>query len=138
MVPRPIGPCEAAPRAVEVMKRANLVEAQKAQGDVVRAAQTIIRNSLPLDSAGASKCVGLLREFGEGNTPLWDAESYLQATVHLAQEIIREVREASKPKRYAPNGMVLAPEVGPHSYEKLISEGWSDALLIERGYLVRL
>lgn len=67
-------------------------EAQYAQGDLVRAVQTIVQHNLPLDEAGAAECERLIREYGEGNRTLWGHPRYLRTTVHLAQECVREAR----------------------------------------------
>lgn len=69
-----------------------VAEAQYAQGDVVRAIQTIARHNLPLTTAGADECERLIRENGEGNRTLWGQLNYLRTTIHLAQECVREVR----------------------------------------------
>jgi hypothetical protein len=68
----------------------DISEAQYAQGDLVRAAQTIIRHKLTLDTPGAVECERLIREYGEGNRPLWANPNYLPATIYMAQEIVRE------------------------------------------------
>lgn len=72
----------------------DISEAQYAQGDLIRAAQTIVRNRLALDSAGAAECERLIREHGEGNRRLWVNPNYLQTTIHLAQAIVQDVQEA--------------------------------------------
>jgi hypothetical protein len=72
----------------------DISEAQFAQGDVVGAAQTIIRHKLPLNMVGAAECERQMREAGVGNRTLWMHPRYLRTAIHLAQAIIREVRAA--------------------------------------------
>ena len=74
------------------MSTPDVAEAQYAQGDLVRAAQTIARHKLPLTPQGAAECERLMREYGEGNTSLWTHPTYLRSTIHMAQEIVREAR----------------------------------------------
>ncbi len=66
-------------------------EAQYAQGDVVRAVQTIVANRIPLTSIGALQCEAQMRMLGEGNRSLWGHPTYLLSVVHMAQEIVRMV-----------------------------------------------
>jgi hypothetical protein len=68
------------------------MEAHFAQGDLVRAVQTIVQHKLPLTTAGADECERLIREFGEGNRTLWGRRNYLRTTIHFAQECVREAR----------------------------------------------
>ena len=75
------------------MNQLDISEAQYAQGDVVRAVQTIAQHKLPLTSAGAEECERLMREHGKGNRTLWVHANYLRSTVHLAQECVRAARE---------------------------------------------
>jgi hypothetical protein len=74
----------------------DISEAQYCQGDLARAVQTISQHNLPLDSAGAAEAERLIREYGEGNTPMWVHPRYLQTAVHVAQELVRQVREDDK------------------------------------------
>jgi len=77
----------------------DISEAQYAQGDVVRAVQTIARHNLTLDTAGAVECERLIREYGEGNRDLWVHPNYLRSAIYMAQEMVREVREADAKRR---------------------------------------
>jgi hypothetical protein len=70
-----------------------VAEARFVQGDLVRAAQLIIRYHLPLTSAGAEECERMIRENGEGNRDMWVHPTYLQTTVYMAQAIIAEFEE---------------------------------------------
>ena len=71
----------------------DISEAQYCQGDLARAVQTISQHNLTLDSAGAIEAERLIREYGEGNTPMWAHPRYLMTAVHMAQELVRQVRE---------------------------------------------
>jgi hypothetical protein len=71
----------------------DISEAQYCQGDLATAIQFISRHNLPLDTPGAVEAERLIREYGEGNTPLWKHPEYLQGCIHMAQALIRSVRE---------------------------------------------
>jgi hypothetical protein len=69
------------------------MELHYAQGDLMRAVQTIVTHKLPLDLPGHAGCERIMREYGEGNTCMWSREGYLQTTINLAQECVREARK---------------------------------------------
>ena len=69
------------------------IELQYAQGDLMRAVQTIVTHKLTLDSIGHAQCERIMRKYGEGNTPMWSRPGYLDTTINLAQECVREARK---------------------------------------------
>jgi hypothetical protein len=70
-----------------------VIELQRAQGDLVRAVQTIVRHNLPLTLKGAHECERLRREYREGNLSVWNHDKYLYTAISMAQECVREARE---------------------------------------------
>jgi hypothetical protein len=70
----------------------DISEAQYCQGDLTIAIQFISQHNLPLDKAGAIEAERLIREYGEGNRPLWVHPEYLRYCIFTGQALIGQVR----------------------------------------------